>query len=115
MSGQQALDICSSINCYTYDREDLNQRRMGCIADEVEAALASELPEVQNVVGSTMAKPGDMGYGEFLTLDYARLVAPLCAAVGELRREVAALSARLQKFESGPKKKANGTAASKPL
>ena len=88
---------------------------MGCIADEVQAVMSSELPAVQNVVGSTMAKPGDMEYGEFLTLDYARLVAPLCAAVGELRREVAALSARLQKFESPPKKKAHGAAASKPL
>ena len=53
VSGQEALDICSSINCYSYVRQDLNQRRMGCIADEVKAVMASELPEVENVTGST--------------------------------------------------------------
>ena len=38
-----------------------------------------------------MAKPGDLGYQEYLTLDYSRLVAPLCAAVGELRNQRAEL------------------------
>ena len=98
--GQQALQNCSSINCYTYDRTDLQtQRRVGCIADEVKAVMAAELPQVENLVGSTMASPGDMDRGEFLTMDYSRLCAPLCAAVGELRNQVAALSARVQELE----------------
>ena len=99
MSGQKALDICSSIQCYTYDREDLNQRRLGCIADEVKATMASELPEIENVTGSTMAKPGDMDYQEYLTLDYSHLVAPLCASVGQLRREINELRQKVQELE----------------
>ena len=58
--------------------------------------MAAAMPQVENVVGSTMASPGDMDRGEFLTMDYARLVAPLCAAVGELRRQVADLKQQLQ-------------------
>ena len=77
VSGQQALDICSQINCYTYDREDLKQRRVGCIADEVKAVMEAALPQVENVTGSTMASPGDMERGEFLTMDYSRLTALL--------------------------------------
>ena len=115
VSGQQALDICSQINCYTYDRDDINQRRVGCIADEVKAVIAAELPQVENLVGSTMASPGDMERGEFLTMDYSRLCAPLCAAVGELRNQVAALSARAQELDSAPRKKHNGAATSNPL
>ena len=99
MSGQKALDICSGIQCYTYNREDLNQRRLGCIADEVKAVMASELPEVQNVTGSTMHKPGDLPYQEYLTMDYGRLVAPLCAAVGQLRKEIDELRQKLQELE----------------
>ena len=71
--GERALDMCSIINCYCYDREDLNQRRVGCIADEVREVMTSALPEVQNVTGSTMHKPGDSPYQEYLTLDYSRL------------------------------------------
>ena len=47
VSGQQALDICSQINCYTYDRQDLKQRRVGCIADEVKAVMTAALPQVE--------------------------------------------------------------------
>ena len=91
VTGQQALDICSNIKCYTYDRADLNQRRIGCIADEVKETMTSVLPQFENLTGSTMASPGDMDYQEFLTLDYSRLTAPLCAAITELRKEVAEL------------------------
>ena len=80
--------MCITIERYTYDRADMNQRRMGCIADEVQEVMTSELPEVENVIGSTMHKPGDMEYQEYLTLDYSRLVAPLCAAVCELKKQV---------------------------
>ena len=99
MSGQKALDICSGIQCYTYNREDLNQRRLGCIADEVKAVMASELPEVQNVTGSTMHKPGDLPYQEYLTMDYSRLTAPLCAAVSELRNQVAELKLQVSQLQ----------------
>ena len=99
VSGQQALDICSQINCYTYDRDDINQRRVGCIADQVRDVMAAELPQVENVVGSTMASPGDMERSEFLTLDYSRLTSLLCGAVGELSRQVSELNARVLELE----------------
>ena len=73
---------------------------MGCIADEVQAAMALALPEVQNVTGTTMAKPGDLPYGVYQTMDYARLVAPLCAAVGELKNQVTELKLQVQKRKS---------------
>ena len=95
VTGQQALDICSNIKCYTYDREDLNQRRIGCIADEVQAVMTSTLPAVEHVIGSTMAKPGDMDYQEYLTLDYSRCVSPICAAEGELKKQVEELTSQV--------------------
>ena len=73
---------------------------MGCIADEVKQVMASELPEVENATGSTMAKPGDLPYQEYLTLDYSRLVAPLCAAVGQLRTEIDELRQKVQELET---------------
>jgi len=100
VSGQQALDICSQINCYTYDRVDVNQRRVGCIADEVRDVMAAALPQVENVVGSTMASPGDMERGEFLTMDYSRLTSLLCGAVGELKKQVAELKAQVQQQQT---------------
>ena len=95
VSGQQALDICLQINCYTYDRVDINQRRVGCIADEVKAVMEAALPQVEKLTGSTMASPGDMERGEYLTMDYSRLTALLCGAVGELSRQVAELKQQL--------------------
>ena len=77
----------------------MNQRRMGCIADEVKQVMTSELPAVQNVTGSTMAKPGDLPYQEYLTMDYSRLVAPLCAAVGQLRKEIDELKQNMQELK----------------
>ena len=58
---------------------------------------------------------GDADRDEYLTMDYSRLCAPLCAAVGELRNQVAALSAHVHELESAPEKKRNGTAARQPL
>ena len=46
-----------------------------------------------------MASPGDMEYQEFLTLDYSRLTAPLCAAVGELNRQVTELNQHVQELK----------------
>ena len=94
--GSRRYTICSSINCYTYDREDLKQRRVGCIADEVKAVMEAALPQVENVVGSTMASPGDKERDEYLTMDYSRLTAILCGAVGELSKQVSELKAQQQ-------------------
>ena len=38
MSGAQALGVLSQIQGCTYERPDLQQRRLGLIADEVEEA-----------------------------------------------------------------------------
>ena len=39
MSGTQALGVLSQIQCCTYERPDLRERRLGLIADEVEEAI----------------------------------------------------------------------------
>ena len=39
VSGAQALSVLSSIQGCTYERPDLQQRRLGLIADEVEDAI----------------------------------------------------------------------------
>ena len=39
MSGDQALSALSQFRGCTYEREDLQQRRLGLIADEVEEAI----------------------------------------------------------------------------
>ena len=96
-TGLQAIGSMRGIRGYTYDRDDLKQRRLGLIADEVQAAVASELPPVEHIVGSTMASPGeDMPYGPFLTLSYDRLTALLIPAVNELSKQVAELKLQLE-------------------
>ena len=93
VSGTQALDVLSQIQGCTYEREDLGQRRLGLIADEVEQAIAQI--SVDNVVGSKW-HDGD----EYKTLDYARLVSILIPAVNTL-------SARVKDLET----KINGTSS----
>ena len=92
VSGTQALDVLTQIQGCTYEREDLQQRRLGLIADEVEDAI--QQLAIDNVVGSKWHN-GD----EHKTLDYSRLVALLVPAVNTL-------SARLQEMEA----KVNGAA-----
>ena len=92
VSGTQALDVLTQIQGCTYEREDLQQRRLGLIADEVEDAI--QQLAIDNVVGSKWHN-GD----EHKTLDYSRLVALLVPAVNTL-------SARLREMEA----KVNGTA-----
>ena len=58
--------------------------------------METAMPQVENVVGSTMASPGDMGRDEYLTMDYSRLTALLCGAVGELSKQVSELKAQQQ-------------------
>ena len=79
---------------------------MGHIADEVEEALADL--GISNVTGETNYAPGDLPYGVYKTLDYARLVPLLLSGLNSL-------AARVQELESAPKKKRNGPAASKPM
>ena len=93
VSGTQALDVLSQIQGCTYEREDLDQRRLGLIADNVEQAIAQI--SVDNVVGSKWHDSA-----EYKTLDYARLVSILIPAVNTL-------SARVKDLET----KINGTSS----
>ena len=65
----------------TYEREGLDQRRLGLIADEVEEAC-SELA-IDNVIGSKW----HLGE-EYKTLQYDRLVPLLVNAVNRLSKQV---------------------------
>ena len=56
VSGAQALSVLSSIQGCTYERPDLQQRRLGLIADEVEDAI--DQLAVDNVVGSKWHQEG---------------------------------------------------------
>ena len=87
------------INGYTDDRTDLqNQRRVGCIADEVKAVMEAALPQVENLTGSPMASPGDMERGEILTMNYSRLTALPGGAVGELSKQVSELKQQVHEL-----------------
>ena len=77
----------------TYERPDLDQRRLGLIADEVEEAI--DQLAVDNVVGSKWHQGED-----YEALDDARLVALLIPAVNTL-------SARVKDLET----KINGTSS----
>ena len=106
VTGAQSLAILSKIPAVTYTRTDTGERRLGHIADEVEEALADL--GISNVTGETNYAPGDLPYGVYKTLDYARLVPLLLSGLNSL-------AARVQELESAPKKKRNGPAASKPM
>ena len=77
MSGAQALSVLSSIQGCTYERPDLQERRLGLIADDVEDAI--DQLAIDKVVGS---KWHDSDVYE--TLYYARRVALLIPAVNTL-------------------------------
>ena len=79
VSGDQALSILAQIQGCTYEREDLDQRRLGLVADEV--ALAIEEIAVDNVVGSKWHNND-----EYTTLDYSRLVSLLVPALNTLAK-----------------------------
>ena len=88
VSGNQALSILSQIQAYTYDREDLDQRRLGLIADEVELAC-SELA-IDNVVSSKWHEDD-----QYKTLDYSRLVSLLIPALNTLAKRVEYLESKV--------------------
>ena len=95
LDGATALDIVAKCGGSVYTRPDLEETRLGLIADDVQTALAGL--GIDNVVGSKHAQPGDLPADQYLTLDYSRLVAVLCPAVTELSRQVAELKQQLQK------------------
>ena len=77
VSGEQTHEVLSQIQGCTYERPDLDQRRLGLIADQVERAT-QELA-VDNIVGSKWHDGA-----EHKTLSYDRLVALLIPAVNSL-------------------------------
>ena len=88
LSGEQSLDVLSQIRGCTYERPDLEQRRLGLIADQVMEAV--EQLAIDNVIGSKW-HAGE----EYKTLDYSRLVALLIPAVNHLAQEVKVLRSKV--------------------
>ena len=88
MSGDQALDVLGQIRGCTYEREDLQQRRLGLIADEVESAV--DQLAIDNVVSSKWHNDG-----QYKTLDYSRLVSLLIPAINTLAKRVEDLESKL--------------------
>ena len=93
MSGVQALDVLNQIQGCTYERADLDQRRLGLIADQVEEACTGL--GIDNVTSTKWHQDG-----QYKTLDYSRLVSLLIPAVH-------ALAQRLEDLES----KINGSSS----
>ena len=81
LSGQQAQNILKQIKSYTYERDDIGERRLGHLAQEVESAIGQLA--IDNVVSSKWHKDG-----QYKTLDYSRLVSLLIPAVNKLSQEV---------------------------
>ena len=87
VSPEQALNVLGKIEAYTYGREDLKQRRLGLIADQVQDTI-QELG-IDNVVSSKWHSD-DI----YKTLDYSRLVSLLIPAINELHRQIKALNSK---------------------
>ena len=88
VSGTQALSVLSQIRGCTYERPDLQERRLGLIADDVEDAI--DQLAIDNVVGSKWHDSD-----EYKTLDYSRLVALLIPAVNTLSERVKDLETKI--------------------
>ena len=82
VTGKQAQRILSQIEAFTYQRTDIDERRLGLIADNVEESI-TELA-IDNVVGSKYHHDGK----EYKTLDYSRLVTLCIASINRLTQEV---------------------------
>ena len=50
LSGHQAQNVLNQIRAYTYERDDIGERRLGLIAQEVETAI--DQLAIDNVVSS---------------------------------------------------------------
>ena len=81
VSGEQALSVLSQIQGCTYQREGIEERRLGLIADEVE--LAIDQLAIDNVISSKWHNNE-----QYKTLDYSRLVSLLIPTVNKLAQEV---------------------------
>ena len=93
VSGTQALSVLSQIHGCTYEREDMQQRRLGLIADEVEQAI--DQLAIDNVLGSRWHE------GEaYKSLDYSRLVSLLIPAVNNLNTRLREMEAKVKKWDS---------------
>jgi len=92
VSPAECRAIFDAVEVKRYLRTDLQQRRVGFIAQDVQAAAAGDFA---CLVGSTLVPgTGDSPASqELLTLDYARLTTVLWGAVKELSARVAQLEA----------------------
>ena len=81
LSGQQPQNILKQHKLYTYERDDIGERRLGCIADAVESAIVPLA--IDNVVSSKWHNDG-----QYKTLDYSRLVSLFIPVVNKLSQEV---------------------------
>ena len=88
VSGVQALDVLNQIQGCTYERADLDQRRLGLIADEVEEACTGL--GISNVTSSKWYNDD-----QYKTLDYSRLVSLLIPAMNALAQRVEYLESKL--------------------
>ena len=109
LQGEQALRVLSNIQGQTYWREDLSQRRLGLIADEVEDAISGL--GIDNVCSSRQATFNGVG-DQYKTLDYSRLVSLLIPACNALSAQVTTLTAEVGVLKSQLTKKKNGTVSS---
>ena len=80
-----------------YDRDDINERRLGLVADECEEALEKAGIEVDNIVGQRHWQV-DGETDIYKTLEYDRLVPLLIGAANTL-------SARVEQLEATKKRK----------
>ena len=88
LDGQQAQNILKEIKSYTHEREDIAERRLGLIADQVGSAI--EQLAIDNVVSSKWHEDD-----QYKTLDYSRLVSLLIPAVNTLSQQVKDLESKI--------------------
>ena len=99
VTGEQCSTTLAQIQPQTYDREDLQERRLGLIADQCADAL--EGLAIDNVVGERRWQV-DGETDIYKTLSYDRLVPLLIGAVNTL-------SARVQQLEGKKRKTKTST------
>ena len=80
--------MLNQIKSYTYERDDIGERRLGLIADEVESTV--DQLAIDNVISSKWHNDD-----HYKTLDYSRLVSLLIPAVNTLAKRVEDLGSKL--------------------
>ena len=100
-STEDCLNMLKSVRAKTYRRLDLPDgegERLGCIAQDVEAACPSAWG---NVVGRAPLKwSGNPDGNELATLDYARLVCPLFEDCRAMLLKIEQLEMRVEQLEA---------------